>query len=426
MSMKMHDNMASEDFERAIWKAFWRKITSWLTKERNTLLPFDEIKKSMPIKGQHYIGLRQVQIDKIVGSLGRYHDFDRAFLPIQSHTRDRWVSVDRARYDQVNLPPVELYKMGEIYFVKDGNHRVSVAREWGQEFIDAYVTEIVVPVPLTSEMDVDELELQKEYAAFLEQTQLSSFDPGIKIVIRLPGQYAILLEHISFHRWLLGEQRQHEVSYPEAAISWYENVYSPLVAEIEAQELMDSFPKLTVTDLYLWIVKYLWFLRIAYREEGNVSAVSEDTAEEVAVDQLKHEAPRPIMSKLAKILHNADWIEKLIYQMELHDFLEKTRLAEQRSGAKFETSVIGQYEILDEHISVHRWYLGEQRKADVPYMEAAASWYDTVYLPLVQLIREQSVLDQFPGRTETDMYLWIVEERADIYDKFLSQSGLPG
>ena len=98
--------------------------------------------------------------------------------------------------------------MGEIYFVKDGNHRVSVAREWEQEYIDAYVIEILVPVPLTPDMDADDLELQKELAIFLEQTKLNVFDPDIAISSRNPGQYAILLEHISFHQWLLGEQRQ--------------------------------------------------------------------------------------------------------------------------------------------------------------------------------------------------------------------------
>jgi hypothetical protein len=108
-----------------------------LTKGENELLPYDEVRKHLPIRGQHDIGLQQVPISQIVGSLGRYRDFDRAFLPLQKRTKDRWVSIDKAQYEEVGLPPIETYKIGEVYFVKDGNHRVSVARERGQDFVDA-------------------------------------------------------------------------------------------------------------------------------------------------------------------------------------------------------------------------------------------------------------------------------------------------
>ena len=405
---------AFDDFDRAHRKAFWRKVTAWLTKEPNNLLPFYEVRENMPIKGQHYLGLQQVPIERIVGSLGRYQDFDRAFLPLQSHTRDRWVNIDRLHYEQVNLPPVELYKMGEIYFVKDGNHRVSVAREWEQEFIDAYVVEIVIPVPLTSDMDEDDLELQKELAAFLEQTQLNQYDPNIAISSWNPGQYAILLEHISFHCWLLGEQLQREVSYPEAAISWYKNVYQPLVLTIEKQDILRSFPKATSTDLYIWLVKYLWHLSIEYREEiGEIDGKDEDI-EDRAIARWIEDVPRRSVARLVKVIRDADWVEDFILQQQRYAFLQRTSLLEERPDSQIEMTVIGQYDILDKHIAVHRWYLGEQRQREVSFSEAAISWYDQVYSPFVDLIREQKILEQFPGRTETDLYLWILEKQSDI------------
>ena len=92
---------------------------------------------------------RRCRSIKSWGVLGRYRDFDRAFLPIQTRTKARWISVDRAHYEEIILPPVELYQIGEVYFVRDGNHRVSVARERGQTYIDAFVTEIDTPVLLT-------------------------------------------------------------------------------------------------------------------------------------------------------------------------------------------------------------------------------------------------------------------------------------
>ncbi len=81
------DNMANQDFERAFQKGFWRKVLRWLTGESNDLLPFDAVKDRLPIQGQHYIGLCQVPIDQIVGSMGRYRDFDRAFVPSRKGQR---------------------------------------------------------------------------------------------------------------------------------------------------------------------------------------------------------------------------------------------------------------------------------------------------------------------------------------------------
>ena len=135
------NEQAAQDYERAIFKGFWRKILTRIRGESNELLPFDDVRERLPVGGQHYLGLRQVRVDKIIGSMSRFRDFDRAFLPVQTKTKDRWISIDEAHYKDVILPPVDLYKMGEIYFVKDGNHRVSVARSLGMAFIEAKVWE---------------------------------------------------------------------------------------------------------------------------------------------------------------------------------------------------------------------------------------------------------------------------------------------
>jgi uncharacterized ParB-like nuclease family protein len=209
-------HLAQDDFERAYRRGFWRKLSSWLTGQPNDLLPFDAVREHIPIQGQRFVGLQQVPLEQIVGSLGRYRDFDRAFLPRQARTRGRWVSIDSAQYDAVILPPVDLYKIGEIYFVRDGNHRVSVARERGQEFIDANVVEIDVPIHLTADTQLDDLALKAEHLRFLEQTRLDEIRPLADIQLTLAGEYERLLEHISVHRWYLGEGRGSEVPYAEA------------------------------------------------------------------------------------------------------------------------------------------------------------------------------------------------------------------
>ena len=96
--MPLYDSLAYEDFERAYHRSWWRKLVARLTGRSNELLPFDEVREALPYRGQRDIGLQVVPLNKIVGSVGRYRDFDRAFLPIQRQTSERWVNIRKAHY----------------------------------------------------------------------------------------------------------------------------------------------------------------------------------------------------------------------------------------------------------------------------------------------------------------------------------------
>jgi hypothetical protein len=255
------EQQANQDFERAVMKGFWRKVAARLTGRTNVLLPYDEVRERFYLKGQHYLGLRQVPIDQIIGSSGRYRDFDRAFLPVQTRRDQPAGERDKAHYEDIILQPVDLYKMGEVYFVKDGNHRVSVARERGQMYVDAFVTEIDLPVLLTADSKIDDLVLQQERLLFMEETDLANLRPGALVDSRIPGQYRLLLDHISGHRWYLGKERKREIPYAEAVVSWYDKVYLPLVEVLREQGLLRYFPDSGEADLYLWIMEYQWYLR---------------------------------------------------------------------------------------------------------------------------------------------------------------------
>jgi hypothetical protein len=354
------------------------------------------------------LGLRQVRIAQIVGSAGRYHDFDRAFLPVQVRTRARWISIGQAHYEDIPLPPVELIKLGEIYFVQDGNHRVSVAHERGQEYIDAFVIEVEIPIRLTPDLRMDELGLKGEQAEFYFQTQLDRLRPDqAALEFGQAGNAAAVLEHISVHRWYLGERRQAETPYSEAVTSWFDTVYTPVAELIREQGLLSALPGTTEADLYLWIMTYQGALRQAYREE----AAPGEGARLAAARQLANDYALPEVRRLIEVLSRVDWIDSLILAQERSAFLESSGLSRLRPQAGLEITLPLQYDRLREHIAAHRWYLGEQRKAEPTADEAAASWYDTVYLPLVETIREGSLLDEFPGRTETDLYLWIIEHQ---------------
>jgi hypothetical protein len=253
-------HQSKEDFSKAYWKGFWNSILSWLRRSNNELLPFDEVRKRIPMRGQHYRGLLQIETSRIIGSESRFNDFDRAFLPRQTHTRERWESIDRAYFQDVILPPIDVYKVGDVYFVKDGNHRVSVARERGQVYMDAYVIEIDIPGNLDEHTDLHKLITMQEYAEFLESTRLDELYPGENYQFSVPGQYEKVLEHIKVHRYFMGMKKGRPITDEEAVVGWYRDVYRPLVNIIRKRRILKEFPHRTEMDLYLWIIEHRYYL----------------------------------------------------------------------------------------------------------------------------------------------------------------------
>jgi hypothetical protein len=292
-------NIAKADFESALRKGFWRNVVSWLTKSSNDLLPFDEVRKNLPLKGQHYIGLKQIPINQVIGSVGRYHDFDRAFLPRLESSSGRWISIDEAHLMDIGLPAIEVYKIGTIYFVKDGNHRVSVARERGQTFIDAAVTEIEVPVLIDANISIDDLIRKKEQVEFFDQTHLNDLRPDANLELTVPGGYDKLLEHIHTHQWFDGERLKHPITWEEGVNNWYDAVYMPLVNVIRQNDILKQFPGRTETDLYLWIIEHLYYLREEVREEVSLEEAASHFAEEFSERPLHR-----IINIFRRVAHN--------------------------------------------------------------------------------------------------------------------------
>jgi len=132
MSDESFSEQSRADFQRALFKSFMNRVWDSLSGQRTTLLSYDDIKEKLHIGGPIYRGVQTVRVDQIAGSLNRYHEFDRVFLPASDKLATRWQNVNRAFYQDVSLPPVVLYKVAQVYFVVDGHHRVSVAREQGQ------------------------------------------------------------------------------------------------------------------------------------------------------------------------------------------------------------------------------------------------------------------------------------------------------
>ncbi len=251
------------DFDIARRKAFIQRILALFTRQSLDLLPFEQVREQLYLHDRYFRGLQEVPLDQIIGSVGRYQDFTRTFLPRSDGLRERWASVED-RMIEGGLPPVELYKVGEAYFVRDGNHRVSVARAQGGSDIESFVWEYPSLVPLSPADDLDDLLIKRGYVAFLKKTGLNRLRPDHHIELTAPGRYRELSEHIADHRYFLGQTYGREIKAEEAVSSWYDNVYQPIIRAIRKQGILKQFPGRTEADLYIWVSRWQYELSERY------------------------------------------------------------------------------------------------------------------------------------------------------------------
>jgi hypothetical protein len=275
---------AKSDFSRVRWKAFVRGVMASLRGEKNTLLSYDEVKEKLHIGGPIYRGVRTVPVSQIVGSLNRYHEFDAAFLPKNDENAGRWQNVDRAFYKEISLPPVVLYKVGEVYFVVDGHHRVSVAREQGAAFIDAEVRECSTKVNITTGLKSEDLQILEDKVKFIEATNFDQLLPGKDIYLNIPDGFSRMLEHIAVHKYFMGLDEKRDISDSEAVLHWYRTVYEPITQVIRESGLLEQFPGKSEGDMYLWVLDHQAYLS---EEEGHDLQPPEDAAWDFVQDKEK-------------------------------------------------------------------------------------------------------------------------------------------
>jgi nucleotide-binding universal stress UspA family protein len=249
---------ALSDFRRARQRAALQQVLARLTGRSMDLLSYDEVARQIKPVGRAERGLRDIPLDAITGSVGRPNDFTRDFLPRQDSDENRWARVRAAVTDPAatGLPPIEVYQIGDAYFVIDGHHRVSVARQLGATHIQAHVTELQTKVPLSPSVTPEELVLKSEYANFLDETQLDRTRPDADLSASLPGRVQHLLEEIRGHQQSLSRQRGQAVPLEEAAADWHDNVYLPAVYVIRENGMLRDFPGQTEADLYLLVMEH--------------------------------------------------------------------------------------------------------------------------------------------------------------------------
>lgn len=261
---------AQTEFERARRTAELDRLTAWLRGRDARLLPFDTIRRNLRQQSPFYRGIQEVPLDLIVGSVGRYAEMNREFLPLNDNLKDRWVKMAELAHTE-GWPPIELYKVSNAYFVRDGNHRVSAARRLKFPTIEAHVWEYPEDIEIGPKDSLDEVLDRFRERVFLEKTELKLQFPDYDIRFTAVGRYPELQAQIEELRQKLALIDEREASFPEAAGAWYELIYLPSVQIIRESGLLEAFPGRTEADLFAWMSLHRDRLREQYGDFRNLA-----------------------------------------------------------------------------------------------------------------------------------------------------------
>lgn len=311
-----------------------QEVLARITGRSTQLLSYDEVAEKLKLHVRTERGLQNIPLDAIVGSVGRYTDFTRTFLPRRVSDQQRWAGVKAAMESSAGLPPIEVYKVGEVYFVLDGNHRVSIARREGFKTIQARVIEFQTDVKLTPDVQPDDLIAKAEYVDFLEATRINRSRPNVDLSVSSCCQYEKLMEQIRVSQYILQNQTGEEVPLQDAAAHWYDTTYIPLAETIRDRGLLRWFPGRTVTDLYIWISEN----RAALEEELGWEIQSEAAVTDLILERSVKSEPGSwrkarTMSRYTDRLF-ADILVPLSGSAKCWDALDQAIIIAQREGAK--------------------------------------------------------------------------------------------
>jgi len=213
-------------------------------------------------------GNRAVPVKQIVGSVGRYYDFDSKFRLKQHVPLDRLQNIRKAMQEGKPLPRVKLYKIKDEYYVLDGNHRISAAKEFGYQNIDADIVEFI------PSKDTLENILYREKSEFSDKTGLP-----YSIELTEVRQYAHLIKQILNHQDFLKQITGGSFSFESAAVDWYKTIYCPLIAIIENAHLIESFPNRTAADLYTYVTFHQWERRAVRKYDSGIDQLISENME---------------------------------------------------------------------------------------------------------------------------------------------------
>jgi hypothetical protein len=267
---------AQFDFGRARRRRALAQIAARMRRDSDftAILPFDEVVRALGRRGERYLGLQTIELDSIVGTVDRGREFDRRFNPTSGRVRPRWERINTAQRKGQAMPPIDVYRIGELHFVKDGHHRVSVARALGHKDIDAYVTEIITELGAGREIRIRDLPLKSHQRLFYERVPLPA-DARAEIKLSDEWRYAALAEAIEAWGFRVSQERGVLLSRSEVAEEWYDDEYRPVVEMLREADLIRH--GMTETEAYMRVahLRYL-LLRTHEWDDAVIEAVRHD------------------------------------------------------------------------------------------------------------------------------------------------------
>lgn len=259
---------AQADFGRARRARTFALLAARLRREPDDvshILPFDEVVEALGHKGERSLGLQIVEIDSIVGTVDRARDFDRSFRPMSPRVRARWERIAAAMRRGEAMPPVDLYRIADLHFVKDGHHRVSVARTLGLDTIEAYVAEVITAVAPDGLARPGDLALKSHERLFFERVPLSP-ESRERIQLSDEWRYAGLAEGVEAWGFRFMQDRGEFMTREEVAAAWFARDYLPVVEALKETGLIRRG---TDTEAYMRVVhlRYLLLRTHAWDED---------------------------------------------------------------------------------------------------------------------------------------------------------------
>jgi hypothetical protein len=241
---------AQDDFQRVRRRQVMSRLARRLARapgDVDVILPYDEVVAALGYLEEHYVGLQTVPLEAILGTVDRAKGFDRQFRPTTARVRARWERIANAVRRGEPMPPISLFKIGEVYFVRDGHHRVSVARALGRTEIDAYVVEVRTRVGADRTLTIDDLPKKSHERLFHERVPLPSRARG-RIRVSDAWRYAVLAEAVEAWAFRLMQDRAEFLDRATAARLWFDEEYVPVVEMLREADMLGSG---TETDAYM-------------------------------------------------------------------------------------------------------------------------------------------------------------------------------
>ena len=250
---------AQFDFGRARRRRALSRLAAALRREPsdiNVILPFDEVVEALGWRGERRLGLQTIPLDSIVGTVDRSREFDRAFRPTSSRVRPRWERIAMAQRKGQEMPPIDVYRIGELHFVEDGHHRVSVARAQGDTHIEARVREVLTDLGAGRELRLHDLPLKRHERVFRERVPLPE---AMRERIKLSDEwrYAQLATLIEAWGLRASYARERLLSRAEIAEAWFHEEYEPIVEVLSDPEIGGEG---TETERYLRLAMLRYLL----------------------------------------------------------------------------------------------------------------------------------------------------------------------